>query len=260
MERGPPSRRRWRWSRWGLWSLASTSQAVRVLKGNLVVAFEGTITPRSCPGPAPRRSGSRWAARSKRPTARRRPNSNRIILEINRHGQLQTKGLATCSLGKLRSISSKGAKRACGDALIGSGLGHLAGLAPRPGRLRLDREAAGLQRRQPRPSGDLCPGRLGCAAAADLRDRLRSQEEGRRHSRPRWSGRCRRSRPNTGSSRRSICCSGASTHSTARKAELRLGGLPGAGGVHAVNFAFAKVSISSPTAATSQANSFASAR
>src|SRR5262249_15996652 len=49
------------------------------------------------------------------------PKLEKIVLEINRHGKLQTKGLATCSLGKLRSISSQGAKRACGSALIGSG-------------------------------------------------------------------------------------------------------------------------------------------
>ncbi len=49
------------------------------------------------------------------------PKLERIILDINRHGQLQTQGLARCSLGKLRSISSQGARKACGEALIGSG-------------------------------------------------------------------------------------------------------------------------------------------
>src|SRR5262249_35246008 len=49
------------------------------------------------------------------------PKLEKIVLEINRHGKLQTKGLPTCSRGKLRSISSQGAKRACGNALIGSG-------------------------------------------------------------------------------------------------------------------------------------------
>jgi hypothetical protein len=49
------------------------------------------------------------------------PKLERIVLGINRNGLLQTKGLPTCSLGKLRSISSQGAKRACGNALIGSG-------------------------------------------------------------------------------------------------------------------------------------------
>ena len=49
------------------------------------------------------------------------PVLERIVLEINSHGVLQSKGLANCSLAKLNSISSAQAKRACGDALVGHG-------------------------------------------------------------------------------------------------------------------------------------------
>jgi hypothetical protein len=49
------------------------------------------------------------------------PKLERIILDINRNGILQTRGLPTCSLGKLRSISSRGARKACGGALVGTG-------------------------------------------------------------------------------------------------------------------------------------------
>ena len=105
----------------GALALASTSQAVRVLKGNLVVAFEGTISPSKLPRAGTAPVGVQMGGKIKTTDSTAPPKLERIVLDINRNGQLQTKGLPTCSLGKLRSISSQGAKRACGDALIGSG-------------------------------------------------------------------------------------------------------------------------------------------
>jgi hypothetical protein len=105
----------------GALALASTSQAVRVLKGNLVVVFEGTISPSKLPRTGAAPVGVQMGGKIKTTDRTAPPKLERIILDINRHGKLQTKGLPTCSLGKLRSISSQGAKRACGPSLIGSG-------------------------------------------------------------------------------------------------------------------------------------------
>jgi hypothetical protein len=105
----------------GALALASSSEAVRVLKGNLVVVFEGTISPSKLPRTGVAPVGVQMGGKIKTTDRSAPPKLERIILEINRHGKLQTKGLPTCSLGKLRSISSQGAKRACGPALIGSG-------------------------------------------------------------------------------------------------------------------------------------------
>src|SRR5215475_13228038 len=86
--------------------LAASGQAVTEIEGNIVVAFNGTISPSKLPrtGTAPVgvQMGGKIRTKDRTPP----PKLERIILDINRHGQLQTKGLATCSLGKLRSISS----------------------------------------------------------------------------------------------------------------------------------------------------------
>jgi hypothetical protein len=92
-----------------------------VLKGNLVVVFEGTISPSKLPRTGTAPVGVQMGGKIKTTDHSAPPKLDKIVLEINRHGQLQTKGLPTCQLGKLRSISSQGAKRACGDALVGSG-------------------------------------------------------------------------------------------------------------------------------------------
>ena len=49
------------------------------------------------------------------------PKLKKIVLDINRHGVIQTKGLGKCSLGKLKRVSSSAAKRVCRKALVGHG-------------------------------------------------------------------------------------------------------------------------------------------
>jgi hypothetical protein len=105
----------------GALAIASTSQAVNAVEGNIIVAFNGTISPSKLPRTGTAPVGVQMGGKIKTKDRSAPPKLERIVLEINRHGQLQTKGLPTCSLGKLRSISSQGARRACGPSLIGSG-------------------------------------------------------------------------------------------------------------------------------------------
>jgi hypothetical protein len=49
------------------------------------------------------------------------PKLEQIVLAINKHGKLETKGLPTCSLAKLNSVTAAQAKRSCEDALVGHG-------------------------------------------------------------------------------------------------------------------------------------------
>jgi hypothetical protein len=49
------------------------------------------------------------------------PKLEEIVLEINRNGVLDNKGLPTCSLARLNSISSLQAKKVCAKAQVGHG-------------------------------------------------------------------------------------------------------------------------------------------
>ena len=100
-------------------SASALGQTVRV--GNLVVTIEGAITPRKLPRrtPAPITlsvSGSLKTADGTHP-----PALKTLHLEFDRHGQLNTKGLATCAPQKLRSTLTATAERVCREALVGSG-------------------------------------------------------------------------------------------------------------------------------------------
>jgi hypothetical protein len=100
----------------------TVAQGERALKGNVEVIFNGGISPRQLPrhGMGPVNVITTGKVKSTVEGVQP-PKLQRIILEINSHGQLQNKGLPTCSLGKLNSISSKGAEKACGKALVGHG-------------------------------------------------------------------------------------------------------------------------------------------
>jgi hypothetical protein len=90
-------------------------------KGNLRVTFSGQIAPvklpRTEPAPVSVQLGGKITTTDKSTP----PKLERILLAINSNGQVQTKGLPTCPVAKLESISSAGAKKACAGALIGHG-------------------------------------------------------------------------------------------------------------------------------------------
>lgn len=97
------------------------AQAEQDQKGNLIGLFHGGISPSRLPrtelAPVTVQMGGKIRTTDKSAP----PKLLQIILDINAHGHVQTKGLGSCSLGKLNSISAADAKRTCGDALIGHG-------------------------------------------------------------------------------------------------------------------------------------------
>ena len=104
-----------------LLGLASLAQAEQAQDGNLQVAFHGNIAPLRLPrhGMAP--VSVLMGGKVKTTDKSTPPKLETIILDINRHGRLQADGLPRCPLAKLNSISSNGARKACGGALVGHG-------------------------------------------------------------------------------------------------------------------------------------------
>jgi hypothetical protein len=104
-----------------LLALAGLANAEVVREGNLQGAFNGGISPRSLPrtelAPVAVTMSGKIATTDRTVP----PKLERIVLAINSHGKLDSKGLATCSLAKLNSITADQAKKSCGDALVGHG-------------------------------------------------------------------------------------------------------------------------------------------
>ena len=102
-------------------ALATSSFAEQAQEGNLRGSFSGGISPRALPrtelAPVAVTMGGKIATTDRTVP----PKLERIVLAINSHGKLDSKGLATCSLAKLNSITADQAKKSCGDALVGHG-------------------------------------------------------------------------------------------------------------------------------------------
>jgi hypothetical protein len=89
--------------------------------GNLRVAVEGKLRPSSLPrnGLAPVRVSVASKIRTTDET--QPPRLRQLQVEINRHGQLETKGLPICSRRSIQTATSGRALSACRNALVGQG-------------------------------------------------------------------------------------------------------------------------------------------
>ena len=105
----------------GLLACASLASATVIQQGNLRITVLSQILPYKLPrvGTAPIAvfvSGHLDAPKGGIP-----PQLQKMTVEVNKHGLLQSKGLPTCPLRALQPASSERALSSCGDALIGSG-------------------------------------------------------------------------------------------------------------------------------------------
>jgi hypothetical protein len=100
--------------------LSSAGQAVQKV-GDITVTFNGGISPRKLPRSGTAPVGVQMGGKIRTANSAEPPVLERIVLDINRNGVIQTKGLGHCPLGKLKNATQAGARRACGDALVGRG-------------------------------------------------------------------------------------------------------------------------------------------
>jgi hypothetical protein len=101
--------------------LGSSASGQTVRAGNLVVTVEGGFTPHKLPKADP--ASITLSARSTIATAdgTHLPALDFLNLEFDKHTGVYTKGLPVCTTAQLENTVTAQAKRACPDAIIGSG-------------------------------------------------------------------------------------------------------------------------------------------
>jgi hypothetical protein len=91
-------------------------------EGNILVNFEGGISPRTLPrtgvAPVSVSVGSSFRAVD---GADPPPQLREISIGINREGKLFDRGLPTCRVRRIQPTTIKAARRICGGAIVGSG-------------------------------------------------------------------------------------------------------------------------------------------
>jgi hypothetical protein len=110
--------------------VAGSASALREIKrielraGNLVLVGHGDFAPKALPRfhNAPiilYGAGKISTANGELP-----PILQRIEAEFDKHGAVDTTGLGVCTTKKLTATTVVGARRVCGDAIVGKGVGH----------------------------------------------------------------------------------------------------------------------------------------
>jgi hypothetical protein len=102
--------------------LAGAAQAEKEISGNLIVTFDGGITPRALPrtGDAPV-TVAVDSSFSTTDGADPPPQLRQISIGINKEGKIFDRGLPTCQVRKIQPATIAAARRICGGAIVGSG-------------------------------------------------------------------------------------------------------------------------------------------
>lgn len=95
----------------------------KVIVGDLEVQYNGEFTPKAISKTKPTPITFNVAAKiaSLDPAEPHPPALREFLIEGDKHGSIDVKGLPVCKSGQIQSTDSKTARKACGPALIGSG-------------------------------------------------------------------------------------------------------------------------------------------
>lgn len=102
---------------------AGAAQAIKLRVGNIVIVTDGGFTPTKLPkrknAPIKLYGHAKFST-----TDGTRPSPLRtLVLEFDKHGAVETRGLPKCTKAKLVATTVKAARRNCRGALVGSGFG-----------------------------------------------------------------------------------------------------------------------------------------
>jgi hypothetical protein len=102
---------------------AAAAQAITLRVGNIVVTGDGGFSPTTLP--KKKNAPIKLFGHAKFGTIDgTRPSPlRRLVLEFDKHGAVETRGLPKCTRGKLIATSVKTARRNCGGSIIGKGFG-----------------------------------------------------------------------------------------------------------------------------------------
>ncbi len=102
---------------------AASAYALKLTAGQIIVEAEGGFTPTSLPkhenAPITLHGGGSISTTS----GALPPILKTLTIEFDRHGSVQTTGLARCTAGKLAATTTAEARHACPKAIVGEGEG-----------------------------------------------------------------------------------------------------------------------------------------
>jgi hypothetical protein len=122
-----------------LLAVVATASAFKVhlVVGNLVLDAEGDFAPKALPkhenAPIITHGGGKLSTVS----GELPPILDTFVLEFDKHGALDTTGIPFCTRGKLVATDVAAARRACKDAIVGTGFGSAVVKFPEQGPIKV---------------------------------------------------------------------------------------------------------------------------
>jgi hypothetical protein len=101
--------------------IAAAATAAVVQQGNLRITVLSQIQPFKLPRTGTAPIAVFISGHVATPSGATPPQLQKMSVQVNKHGLLQSKGLPTCSLPEVQPASDERALSQCGDALVGSG-------------------------------------------------------------------------------------------------------------------------------------------
>jgi hypothetical protein len=102
---------------------AVAAEAIVLRVGNIVISGDGGFKPTKLPKRKNAPIKLYGHAKFKTTDGTRPSPLRRLVLEFDKHGAVETRGLPKCSKGRLVATTTKQARRLCPGAIIGKGFG-----------------------------------------------------------------------------------------------------------------------------------------
>jgi hypothetical protein len=99
----------------------AVAKSQKVVLGNLVIELDGSVSPSKLSKSTPQPITLNLSGKAGTNDGTHVPPLKELFVEFDKNGHLNTKGLPSCTVGKLQSTLTAQAKAACGSALIGQG-------------------------------------------------------------------------------------------------------------------------------------------
>ncbi len=102
-------------------TIASAEKAIVVRVGNVIVTFNGGVTPKKLPKNKLAPIAFNASGKIKTADGTHPPALKEVVIEADRNSAINAKGVPVCTAGKLEATDTVHAEKACPDAIVGEG-------------------------------------------------------------------------------------------------------------------------------------------
>ncbi len=102
-------------------ALAKVNQPIKVIAGNLELTANGSFSPQALPKNEPAPITLNISGKIRTLDGKHPPAVKEVVIETDKNGFINAKGLPKCTSGKLQAQTTEKARAACKSAIVGEG-------------------------------------------------------------------------------------------------------------------------------------------